>query len=259
MEKAYYRSLLFTILIFFLSALSIISKRLSAETNSPALFTEIIEANTKIKSVEADITQYISTPEHSKEVFKGKYTADNNGRFKITYNSPSRQVVINNGSNILWYYPDDNIVYTVKQDQNPKRESGINPLKEFKNKKSENDYKINYLGKHLYGFFISAYHFKINDINNKLLFDIWVNAKSKVLLAKITTNSSGIEIIKELYGDYEKINDIHFPKRIDVYARSRSGVTKNTTKYSNIKLNFSIPDTMFKIKLPQDVKRKYLN
>ncbi|MBN2038656.1 MAG: DUF4292 domain-containing protein [Spirochaetes bacterium] len=234
-------------------------KSLYADDDFPALFSEIIEANTKINTVEADITQYISTPEHAKEIFKGRYFADNKGRFRIEYTSPSKQIVVNNGADLFWFYPDDNTVYTVKQTADTENRSGINPLKEFNKTKSGENYSINYLGKHLYGFFTLAYHYRIKDSKNNLLFNIWVNVKTKVLLAKIITNNDGIEITKELYSDYEKIKNVYFPKRIDVYARTDTGINKNTTKYSGIKLNFTIPESTFKLHLPENVVKKYLN
>ena len=80
-----------------------------------------------------------------------------------------------------------------------------------------------------------------------------------MLLAKIVKNNLGQEIMKEIYGNYEKFKNIYFPKRIDVYARTDKGITRNTTKYYNIRLNYFLPNKIFNIRFPENVKKRYLN
>jgi outer membrane lipoprotein-sorting protein len=247
--------------LFFLTLLIIIDipyAALSATESDLSLFNEIIKANTGIKSIDAEIVQYINTPEHSKEVFRGRYIADNNGRFRIDYTAPSRQIVLNNGYALYWFFPDDNILYIIGNDKKNQKELKVNPLQEFQNKEFDKQFKVTYEGKHFYGFFNTSHEFDIKDIKNELNFKIQVDAKNKTLLSKIVTNSAEQEIIKEIYGSYEKIKDIFFPARVDIYARTDKGVTKNTTEYSNIRLNYSVSDSLFQIKFPENVKKKYL-
>jgi outer membrane lipoprotein-sorting protein len=246
---------------FFISPLIIITifySELSASDADLSLFNEIIEANTGIKSIDAEIVQYINTPEHSKEVFKGRYIADNKGRFRIDYSAPFKQIVLNDGRVLYWYFPEDNILYIIGNDKANQKEPKVNPLQEFKNKEFEKQFKVNYRGKHFYGFFNTSHEFIVKDVKNELNFEIRVDAKNKVLLSKIVTNSAGQEIIKEIYGSYEKIKDTFFPARIDIYARTDKGVTRNTTEYSNIRLNYSVSESQFQIKFPENAKRKYL-
>ena len=117
-----------------------------------SLFRQIVEENSRIKSIEADIIQYVITPEHSKEIFKGKYRADKKGRFRIDYTTPSNQIVLNDGRCIYWYYPDERLLYKIVDKEKILHRSSINPLKEF-SKDFDKNFKIHYLGKHLYGFF----------------------------------------------------------------------------------------------------------
>jgi outer membrane lipoprotein-sorting protein len=247
----------FTIIVSLIIIYNFYSTLKAAESDL-SLFNEIIEANTGIKSIDAEITQYINTPEHSGEVYKGRYVADDKGRFRIDYTIPSRQFVLNNGRSLFWYFPEDNILFIIGNDKANQKEPKVNPLREFKNKEFGNQFKVNYKGKHFYGFFNSAHKYIVKDIKNELNFEIRVDAKNKLLLSKIVTNSAGQEIIKEIYESYEKIKDTFFPARIDIFARTENGITRNTTEYSNIRLNYSVSENLFQIKFPDNVKKKYL-
>ena len=222
-----------------------------------SLFREIVKVNSRVNSLDADIIQYIITPDHSKETFKGKYRADKNGRFRIDYTTPSRQIVLNDGKSIYWYYPDVKILYKIGSKDRLHNSSKINPLNEF-TRDFKRNFQLNYLGKHLYGFFKIAHQFVLEDKKRGLVTDIWVDTRKKVILAKIVKDREGREIIKELYGGYKRIGKIYFPSRIDVYARSIKGVSRNTTEYNNVHLNYRIPERLFKIKFPKDIKIRYL-
>jgi outer membrane lipoprotein-sorting protein len=238
--------------------INILYTDLFSADSDPALFNEIIEANTGIKSIDAEIIQYINTPEHSREVYKGKYIADDKGRFRIDYTVPSKQIVLNNGRFIYWFFPYENILYIIGNDKAGQKELKVNPLQEFKSMEFEKQFKVIYKGKHFYGFFNTAYEYLVMDVKNELNFQIRVDSKNKVLLSKIVTNSAGQEIIRELYESYEKINGAFFPARIDIHARTEKGITRNTTEYSNIRLNYSVSENIFQIKFPDNAKKKYL-
>lgn len=243
--------LLTILIIFFLNFLF-------ASEQNLTLFNEIIKANTGIKSLDAKIIQHIDTAEHSREVFAGRYIADNSGRFKIEYTSPSKQTVLNNGQAIYWYFQDSNLLYILGREKTNHRDPKINSLQEFQNKDLSKQFKIEFLGKELYGFFKLAHKFAVKDIKNDMNFNIKVDAKSNILLSKIITNSAGVEILKEEYSNYELIKNIYFPKRIDVYARTNKGIIRNTTEYDNILLNYSVPENMFEIRFPANARKKYL-
>jgi outer membrane lipoprotein-sorting protein len=116
-----------------------------------------------------------------------------------------------------------------------------------------------YLGEQLYGFFKFVHQFAVRDNKNGNTTDIYVDAKKLVVLSKITKDAQGMEIIKEIYEDYKNINDILVPARVNVFARAAAGVIRNTTEYSDIKLNYGIPDAIFRLNLPAGVEKKFLN
>lgn len=229
----------------------------SAYADNLSLFREIVKENSKIKTVEADIIQYIDTPGNSAEVYKGRYRADRRGRFRIDYKTPSTQIVVNNGKSLYWYYPKDKLLYKIGRRANIMRSPKISPLKEFA-KNFEKNFRIEYLGKQLYGFFKIAHQFVISDKKGRLVTDIWVDVKKKVILAKIITDKDGDEVMKELFQEYKKIKNIFFPSRIDVYARTAGGITKNITKYNNVNLNSPFRNNIFKLNFPSDVKVRHL-
>jgi outer membrane lipoprotein-sorting protein len=246
--------------VFSVFSILVFNNPLSADTNQN-LFNEIMKVNSGIRSIDAEIVQYINTPENLREVYKGKYIADDSGRFRIDYTTPSKQIVLNDGFKLYWYYPEDNLLYLLGNDKAAGGNSKpkINPLQEFQAEKFKDQFTLDYSGEHLYGFFKWSHEFIVKDIKNGLQIYIEVDSKSKVLLSKIIKNSEGAEIIKEIYTDYEKIKEIYVACQIDVYARTKTGITRNTTKYSNIRLNFFIPDSMFKMKFPDNVIKKYIN
>jgi len=251
------------IIIFFSIFLIISLSYIHANADKPSLFQNIIIENSKIKSLDSNITQYINTNEGSPVIFKGRYRVDNNGRFRIDYSLPSKQIVINDGANLYWYYPEEKILYTIGNEHNSSSAPKINPLKKF-SKNPDNRFNVNYLGKHLFGFFIIAHQFLIMDQISGKTFEIWIDAKRRVILAKIVKDKDGREIIKENYGEYRKISQggsrekIYFPLQIDVYARTNLGITRNSTHYDNVRLNLVILKKIFHIDFPDDIKKKYL-
>lgn len=222
------------------------------------LFHEILAENTKIKTIDARIVQHINTPDHSKEIFIGRYRADGKGRFRIDYKSPSEQIVVNNGEQLFWYYPDEKLLYQIGAGGMPSKPK-VSPLAEFKGGTADNELKVLYLGEHLYGFFSFAHQFVIKDKGKGTSTDIWIDSKKKVVLSKVVRDGEGREIIKEVYEDYVKVNNIFIPSRVDIYARTLKGVTRNTTEYSEIKLNYKIPGSVFRIKFPKNIEKRYLN
>lgn len=227
--------------------------------DTPSLFKEIVEESSRIKSIDADIIQYLSTPEHSKEVYKGRYRGIASGKLRIDYTIPSTQIVLNDNNNLYWYYPKDKILYQIGRRVNLSSRLKVNPLQEFINKNFDRRFRTRYLGKHIYGFFIIAHQFVIEDCETGSIIDLWFDAKKRVILAKIVKDRYGREIMKEIYGDYKKIRNIYFPTRVDVFARTASGITRNTTTYKNVRLNYKISDKIFNIKFPEDIKRRYLD
>lgn len=219
-----------------------------------SLFRELMRVNSRVKTIDAEIEQYIRDASGSIELFKGRYRADQSGRFRIDYHTPHNQIVVNNGRELLWYYPDDKLLYIIGTG-NEETALSVHPLTELSRMVSR-DFHVIYLGKHLFGFFILAHQFVITNKKKNLTIDVWIEVKRKVVVARIVRNPVGQEILKELYGDYRDVNGILFPMRIDVYARSKAGVTRNTTHYRKVFLNRSVPKRIFHLTLPDGVQMK---
>lgn len=247
------------ILPLILNLVFILLFELPAYTDASEFFKEILKANSRIHTIDSDIVQYITTSRHSTEIFKGRYRADIKGRLRIDYNVPDKQIVLNNGRILLWYYPDDGILYQIGSNENPASGPSISPLKEYMYREFEKMYSVTYLGKHLYGFFNTAHQFVVKNIKDGSSTDIWIDSKNNIILAKIVRDENNIEIIKEIYGSHRIINDICFPTRMDVFTRTSEGNVQSTTEYSNVRLNYDIKDNVFEIKFPKDIIRKYLN
>jgi outer membrane lipoprotein-sorting protein len=222
----------------------------------PSLFRQLVRESTRISSIDAEIEQHIKGANGSTELFKGRYRADNMGRFRIDYRTPYRQVVVNNGRILYWYYPDDKLLYTIGEDSGPMGNPAINPLREF-SKELDKSIEVNYLGRNLYGFFILAHHFSLLVKGRDIIVDLWIDAKRRVILSKIVLNRAGQEILKEIYGDYKRFDGIYFPLRVDVYARTDRGITRNTTYYKNVRLNRKLKGGVFSIRFPKDVKTRH--
>lgn len=222
-----------------------------------SLFRELIKESARIHTIDAEIEQHIKGPDESIELFKGRYRADSLGRFRIDYHAPYRQIVVHNGKTMHWYYPDDKLLYTFGEEGRPVGNPGINPLHEF-SKKLATSIEVNYLGKNLYGFFIVAHHFSILVKDRNVLIDLWIDVKRRVVLSKVVLNRAGQEMLKEVYGGHKRIKGIFFPLRVDVYARTNKGITRNTTYYKNVRLNRRLKGDIFFVRFPKDVKtRRY--
>jgi outer membrane lipoprotein-sorting protein len=221
-----------------------------------SLFRELVKESARINTIDAEIEQHIKAPDESIELFKGRYRADNMGRFRIDYHIPYHQIVVHNGRVLNWYYPDDNLLYTFGEDGGPVENPGMNPLREF-SKRLNNVIEVNYLGRNLYGFLILAHHFSILVKDRDVIIDLWIDVKRKVVLSKTVLNRAGQEMLKEVYGGHERIGGIYFHLRVDVYARTNKGITRNTTYYKNVRLNRRLKGDIFFISLPKDVKIKH--
>lgn len=220
-----------------------------------SLFRELIKESARIHTIDAEIEQHIKGPDESIELFQGRYRADNLGRFRIDYHTPYHQIVVHNGKTLHWYYPDDKLLYTFGEEGGPVGNPGMNPLHEF-SKKLNTLIEVNYLGRNLYGFFILAHHFSILVKDRDVLIDLWIDAERRVVLSKVVLNRAGQEMLKEVYGGYKRIGGIFFPLRVDVYARTNKGITRNTTYYKNVTLNRGLKGDIFVIRFPKDVKTR---
>ncbi len=244
---------LFTIsaIIIFIYSVPVVSATVGND-----VFNQLVTESAKIKSVDCELTQYI-TERGSMSQYNGRYRVNESGFFRIDYSRPVRQLVIKNDKGLFWYFPDDRNLFVIGE-RDRSHAPGVNPLDDII-KHSGDRFSVKYLGTHFYGFFNKAHHFMIQDKHKGLVFAIISDSEKKVVLEKIIKNSDGFELIKERYTRHKKINGIYFPHRVDVFARTDTGVTRNTTYYENIMLNADIPDHLFILKIPRGTVTKYID
>lgn len=218
-----------------------------------AIFREMLKKSGRVKTIDAGIEQHIRRGGNAVELFRGRYRADSTGRFRIDFHYPDRQIVVNSGNVLSWYYPGEKLLYRFGDPDAAPGGSRINPLAEFA-RDFDRDYDTLYLGRHLYGFLRFAHMFVVQNRKNNSKFYIWVDEKDRVVMKKSMRDRNGVEVVNEYYDTYTRIGEHLFPTRIDVIARTAEGLTRNTTFYSNVRLNVSLPASLFRLDLPRDVR-----
>ncbi len=222
-----------------------------------SLFREIVNEHAKITSIDAEIMQIIQTGKAEREIFRGRYRADAQGRFRIDYRTPSEQIVINDGRQFYWYYPPERLLYRIERKEYAPARGGINPLGEF-SAGFEKRFTVSRAGRSLYGFFRVAERFIMKDNSTGAVLEIRADSGRKVLLDKTVRDARGREILKESYEEYARVGGAQFPMRITVSALTPKGVTVNMTRYSNVTLNSGIKSSVYSIAIPGNVTRRRL-
>ncbi len=222
-----------------------------------SLFREIIKNNRGISSIESEITQLVSTNGNIPEQFKGRYLADDKGRFRIDYYKPETQIVIGNGRDLLWYYPKEKILYNMGRAVSGSAPK-MNPYDEF-SQNLEKRFGVEYMGTRIYSITKTAKLFLLKDRVSGVNIYLWIDKEKKVLLKKVVKDKNQRELIKEIYGNYKKIGNVYFPMKVDVTLRTPGGITRNITNYSNVRLNIKPGTRAFDIDLPADTVKKNYN
>ena len=223
-------------------------------SGSDSLLEKIIIRQNRIKTIDCTINQLIY--EKNEVVsYQGRYRANASGKFRIDYTMPSSQTVINTAKALYWYIPEDNNLYII-----PSRDAGLsaNPAVNISGfiKKIDDRLKINYSGFHFYGFFKIAHRFIIIDSSHGNRIEFITDAGNYTIIEKRVRDRDGKEIIREVYGDYSLVQNELFPRRVDVFARTESGLTRSISKYSDISLNGPVPDSIFFMKVPKNVRKR---
>jgi len=221
-------------------------------------FGDIVRQGAAVRAIDAEIVQYIDSGAAPREVFRGRYRADEAGNFRIDYSAPSRQIVIKNSRGLFWYYPDDRLLYEIARRGAESSKPQFNPLHEFA-RDFERRFDVRYRGKRIYGVFRRAHRFDLVDRASNLRMTVWVDPADSRLLEKNVRDPAGREIMKELYGDYLVVKGILFPRRVEVSALTARGVTKNITHYKNITLNPAFHGAVFTMEYPRNVTRKAIH
>ncbi len=239
-------------------AVPIAAPRAASADDAAALFREVARAHAKIRAIDAEITQYIAEPGRPREIFRGRYRADDRGRFRIDYTVPSRQIVRSDGKVFEWYYPDDRLLYYAESADGGRKGPGFNPLGGIEGE-LESRFELSGGGWRLYGFFRRARVYHLKDRHSGVDIEVRVDPAMKAVISKTVRDRRGYEILKESYEAYRAIGGIYFPSRVSVTARTARGITSNVTDYGRVSLNGTIPDAVFRADYPRGVTRKRLH
>jgi outer membrane lipoprotein-sorting protein len=243
--------IIFFILLFFIFIFEKYSFSIKDEYE---IFKDIVQKNSCIVSIDADIVQYIREGDNREETFKGRFRAEDNN-FRIDYFFPERQMVLNYSGKLIWYYPESKILYNISTSGNTKSALIINPLSKFSSN-LKNRFEVKNISFSFYSILKFSEKYEIFDKINKYKIFLWIDRDKKYILKKIITDIKNKELVKEIYDDHEKIDGIYFPKVVEVYVRRNKGVTSNITRYNNIKLNRKISKSVFDFKFPENVKKQ---
>jgi outer membrane lipoprotein-sorting protein len=220
-------------------------------TDKASIMEGVIKNYSAFNSIQASIVQHIFNPDKSYIKMTGDYCATGSGLMRIDYIFPSRQIVVNNRRGLFWYYPESEIVYSAESGD-MKNESLPVFLKRVYEEGGDL-FRLTYRGKRFYGFFSRAHIFDIKLKNNNT-FRVWVDNEGKYVLRKYLLDSSGREIVKELYSDYKEIDGIFVPSVIEVRARTSGGTVRTLTEYSNIIINKKINPSYFNFQIKQNMQ-----
>jgi len=224
----------------------------------PPGFGEILRANSRVRCIDAGITQVITEQGRGREVYRGRYRADEMGRFRIDYRKPSPQIVVYDGKRLLWYFPVRKTLYEMRSGAAGRSRPAANPLQHLSGE-IEKRFESRFEGRKGYGFFKSGYSFSLRDRARDERFSILVDAKNLAIVEKTVRGEEGVEMVREAYEDYRTIDGIPFPARVTVSARTASGIVKNLTEYDHISLNGKIDASIFRLDIPESAVRKKLH
>lgn len=225
--------------------------------NDFSVFQRVVRHYSRIRTIDSEIVQNVSSSGETAEVFKGRYRADSRGRFRIDYYYPGKQIVLNNDRGLFWYYVAENILYEIGKNgigNAPK----FNPLDEY-DKRIEGRFRLKYLGSRLYDLHGRSKLYRLTDLEKGLYINLWIDHKRNVLLKKVVSDKNNRELVREVYSDYVKTGDIYFPARLDVMVRTIRGVTRNTTRYRNVILNKRFNASIFSMNFPASAEKRKLN
>ena len=220
------------------------------------LLRAVINKSAAVRAIDAEITQYIDTEGKPREVFRGRYRADRQGRFRIDYTVPSKQTVLNDGRGFYWYYHEDRLLYRMAKTADGPTSPAFNPVKELEGGMEGDRFTVLDLGPRLYGFFGMGRHLAVTDREKALRVDMLVDPGKKVVLKKTVRGRTGMELMKERYEHYRTVSGCFFPGRVTVTVRTGRGITRNITEYGAIKLNSAVTPAVFRLELPPDVTVK---
>lgn len=226
----------------FLSIIFILLCAAALRADAPS-FDRIVSDYNKIKTISATIKQQVYMPNGEARYFSGEYYAESGGNLRIDYHSPARETVISNSTGFYWYIPERKTVYVQK---GPHPDTGfLNPSFGRIIEGGGADLKLEYQGREFYSFFRRAAVWKITSAKSRLVIKVWTDPDGLYVVRKYVLDSNGYEVVREIYSGHVLTGGVYLPSKIEMYARTPSGVVHSFTEYSNIAVNNSLNAEIF--------------
>jgi outer membrane lipoprotein-sorting protein len=222
-----------------------------------AVFRKIIEDYLSVTTIKASIVQHIYPEDGSTEFFSGNYFAASKGFIRIDYIKPERQTIVVNDSGLYWYYTERKLLF--HSGRKSGGESSIPLLMNVIPAGNLKDIDVKKEGMRFYSLFKMADVYSIKSVKNKTTIKLWVDPVARVIKRKIILDDSGREMIKEEYTAHAFINGVYIPSRIELTARTASGVIQTVTEYSSIVINSRIDKDIFEFKITPEMKVRMLD
>lgn len=203
---------------------------------------------TRFTSLRADIRQTITEVGKGRQVYAGKYMADNRGRFRVDFFEPEPQTVLFDSRELYWVFYRDKLIWRIQgDDQNGFWRGPVAGQVE----KISREPKLKYLGETIreWG---RTHVFQIPPGQaGEPLLEIIFEDKRAVPLIRRFLNNVGEPVFEERFSDYQKISGVWLPGRVLVRLR-RNGrqVLENSARYSNARVNQKIPEYYFQLNKP---------
>jgi len=87
---------------------------------------------------------------------------------------------------------------------------------------------------------------------------LWVDPALKIIKRKYILDEEGREMVKEDYTNHALVNGVYIPSKIELKARTSSGVIHTVTEYGNIIINSRIDKDFFKFEIKPEMKVRVL-
>lgn len=212
-------------------------------------FSRFINGYTSVRSIKGTINQYIYSGA-SVEKFSGDYTSVSEGWFRIDYTYPEIQTVISNSRGLYWYYPERELLFVKYRDGG---DSGIAPLPGNPLVREFSGVKVVYEGVRFYGLikYAHVYSFKTERGDNSV--HIWFDPERRYVVRKYINDSSGREIVKEVYHEHFTDGKSYIPSVIELFVRSNSGVVHTLTEYKDLRINSLIDSRLFEFTIKKNM------
>jgi len=241
----------------FIQLLILAAALFSSPVEADEAFKKIINDYLSINTIKASIIQHIYPEDGSAEIYSGNYFAASKGFIRIDYLKPENQVIVVNDSGLFWYYTDRKLLFI--SEKTTDGGSSIPLLMNAIQADSLKNIEVVKEGFRFYSLFKMAEVYSITSNKNKSRMTLWVDPVLHIIKRKIIYDKSGREMIKEEYPVHAFIGGVYIPAKIELTARTASGVIQTVTDYSNIVINSKLADDIFEFKVTPQMKVRMLN